>query len=313
MINFEEIKRKWADIPAYSSGFLSLEGEHPLKIHIGYSSPNEQVLLILDAEYEYDIPSTRIIEVQKAKLKDETSIIELRLKDNSFSDLFIRLAWDIIEFSFCNNRDESLKRFINRYKSWYGFLQAAGKDMLTSSEQKGLFGELLYLNELFETFDYNKAINSWCGPEGADQDFVFNNTWAEVKSVNVSADSVKISSIQQLDSNEPGTLIVYFFDKTTSENQFGASLSKKISEIRQRLEESYETEKQIFELKLFRYGYLDKDSEEYEKTKYLLVEKRTYKVSSDFPKLSRKNIPASIINANYLLDIASIEQFRIME
>ena len=93
---------------------------------------------------------------------------------------------------------QPLTDFIMRYKNWQKFLQYMKGDVMSFQRQKGLLGELLYLKEILISMDKEAAVEAWVGPEGSDQDFVFSDTWTEVKSVALSAESVSISSLQQL-------------------------------------------------------------------------------------------------------------------
>ena len=74
-------------------------------------------------------------------------------------------------------------------------------------------------------------MTAWQGPEGCDQDFEFETGWAEVKTVKISATEVSISSLQQLEREDVGRLIVYFAEKDGSESETTKSVKDIATEV----------------------------------------------------------------------------------
>lgn len=60
------------------------------------------------------------------------------------------------------------------------------------------------------------SLQAWMGPKMADQDFVFPDTWYEVKATTSDAEQVRISSIEQLDCAVEGTLAILVLDQTSA-------------------------------------------------------------------------------------------------
>ena len=89
-------------------------------------------------------------------------------------------------------------------------------NMLSEDEIKGLIGEILFLKDfLLSQYGEVSSVNAWIGPEMADQDSVFSDVWYEVKATTSGANSIKVSSIEQLDVALDGELIIVFLDKTS--------------------------------------------------------------------------------------------------
>lgn len=212
----------------------------------------------------------------------------------------------MIDFTY--ESQQPLTDFIMRYKNWQKFLQYMKGDVMSFQRQKGLLGELLYLKEILISMDKEAAVEAWVGPEGSDQDFVFSDTWTEVKSVALSAESVSISSLQQLDQEKDGILEVYFLEKTTP-GQNRVALPEVVAQVR-RLLRYQERLLDHFDMKLFKYGYREKDELEYKKNYFRLVENRDYVVSSDFPKLTRKKVDIGIESCCYSISLAVLEGHR---
>lgn len=302
---FNDFKKKWKEMDACSNGYLSLPFEHPLEFHIGYHSSDEKSLVLMNSGIVENIPSSYAIKPVNIKL-DGTWILEIRLIHNSYEDVFLRLCWDMIDAS--RTAENSQKAFINRYLVWQKLLQYMNNDVMSFHRQKGLLGELLYLQSLLANGEYEQNLNSWIGPEGGDQDFVFENSWSEIKTVPMASEVVTISSLQQLDREEPGKLVVYFLESTVTAAG-GISLPEKVEEIRN----LFCTETVLldrFNMKLFMYGYRDKDSKEYLKNAFRLVEVREYYVKFDFPRLTRKNTATVITTCTYSLSLAGLESFK---
>lgn len=81
--------------------------------------------------------------------------------------------------------------------------------LLSENEIRGLLGELIFLKEnMFKKYQMNRSIISWQGCEKAHKDFEINAEWYEVKTIRQNGDTVTISSIEQLDDEKDGKLVV---------------------------------------------------------------------------------------------------------
>jgi len=306
MMMFNDFIKKWKSLEQYGGGYLSLPLEHPLEFHIGYSSSDAKSLVLMNSGIVEDMPASYAIKPVNVKLNDGTWILEIRLTHNSYEDIYLRLCWDMIDVS--KIADNPQKSFINRYLAWQKLLQYMKNDVMSFQRQKGLLGELIYLQGLLKNREHERILNSWIGPEGSDQDFVFEDSWSEIKTVAMAAESVSISSLQQLDREEPGKLVVYFLESTVSDIR-GISLPQKIEEIHNLFQDETIL-KDRFDMKLFMYGYRDKDIEEYLKNVFRLVETREYCVKEDFPRLTRNNTAIAITSCSYSLSLAALEAYK---
>jgi len=306
MMMFSDFKTKWKEMDAYSNGYLSFSLEHPLEFHIGYYSSDAKSLVLMNSGVVENIPSSYAIKPVNVKLNDGTWILEIRLIHNSYEDVYLRLCWDMIDVS--RTADSPQKAFISRYLMWQKLLQYMKTDVMSFQRQKGLLGELLYLQSLLVNGEYEQSLRSWTGPEGYDQDFVFEDTWSEIKTVAMASEVVSISSLQQLDREEPGELVVYFLESTATATG-GISLPQKVEEIRNLFRREIALLDR-FNMKLFMYGYRDKDATEYFKNAFRLVEIREYHVKFDFPRLTRRNTATVITTCSYSLSLAGLEAFK---
>src|SRR5699024_8133412 len=97
-------------------------------------------------------------------------------------------------------RSEGYTAIVNRYFQWKKMFVSSKGNLLTEPEIMGLIGEILYLKgTLAERIGLYNALKSWSGQELTHKDFSFDDTWVEVKTVRSGGQTVKISSLEQLD------------------------------------------------------------------------------------------------------------------
>lgn len=303
---FEEFKNKWNHIVAERNCFLSLGIIHPLNLQIGYYSSAYKSFIVMDTGIVPDIPSSYAVRAVNAQLANGSWILEFQLVQHSFEEEFLRLCWDMIEAT--EKSVNPLKDMITRYLSWQKFLQYTTKDVLSFQQQKGLLGELIVLKECIEKVGCESAISSWTGPDGSDQDFIFENSWAEVKSIALASEKVRISSLQQLEQEVEGALVVNILEKAI-QGEGRISLPDTVNGLRKSMIENPKVLDR-FEMKLFKYGYRNGDISEYKKHYFRFVEQRVYLVDKKFPRLIRSNVPSEIVSCKYDISLSSIEKYR---
>ena len=129
-----------------------------------------------------------------------------------------------------------------------------------------------------------------------------------MKSVGVSADSVKISSLEQLANTDPGELVVMLIDKCAPEHSGAVSLGEQVDHTFRRVHENDDAYS-LLESKLMRYGFIDLP--EYREQKYVCSGEMHFRVDADFPRLTSDNVVPQIIEVQYSISLASIEDWRV--
>jgi len=90
-MTFNELEKKWRDIPSIKEGYLSICGSHPLSFHIGYYTANQKCFIILNTGKIDNIPSSKSIQAECVMLSDGTYALEFRLiYYNIFFEYFIQ-------------------------------------------------------------------------------------------------------------------------------------------------------------------------------------------------------------------------------
>lgn len=309
MKTINELFDTWNNITPYSEGFLLVSEDHPLSFHIGVHGEKEKIFVVLNTGKIDNIYSSEAVSAENIQLSNGSYALQFSLKRPSLTELFVKLCWDLMEVS--RNAPDPLSQFITQYEKWQKLLQRVGDGGLSIVEQKGLIGELLFIKERAAVEGIDATLTAWIGPEGADQDFDFPNYWVEVKSTTIDGNTFSVSSIQQLNRDTNGFIVVYFMDRTTSDGQNHISLTSLVEEIEHFLKS--EKQKNIFACKLARIGYQDSDKDKYKKHKFRLEKHEFFKVTSDFPRLTRNNIPSEIVDATYNISLAAISSFKTSE
>ncbi|NLE24959.1 MAG: PD-(D/E)XK motif protein [Clostridiaceae bacterium] len=302
----EILERQWDSIKHTSGGFLQIDTHHPLEWYIGYLSISQRTLLLVsDTEIGAIESSKSMIVSRRRRESDNRWTITFELLRNEQQGVFAILCCDMIENSrVAVNEAEALKLVINRYKQWSRLLETQRSGLMDENSRKGLLGELLFLYERIEIGDSAlTAVQGWVGADGADQDFVYEDGWHEIKSIGTSATSVSISSLEQLDCADKGELVIMRIDKTAPDKSGALSLNDVVRQISSMLIRDSDV-LDLFRSKLSAYGYID--LQEYSEQKYSCSGMQRYVVNNTFPRLTRQNVPTQIESLHYELSLPSM-------
>lgn len=302
----DELQKKWDDVNFHNRSFLRIDTDHPLEWYIGYLSINQKTLLLISDEDMGTVDSSKSMDVKRGlRESDNRWTLTFELLREEQHGVFMNFCCDIIEFSRqASNSKDALQLVVKRYKQWNRLLEYQRKGVMDEGARKGLIGELLFLRQRLESGMHPlDAIHGWIGPEGGDQDFVYADGWHEIKTISLSAATVSISSLEQLDNNEDGELIVMRVEKCAPEKKGAFSLNNLV----QTVSELVQSESDALDLlisKLNKYGYINLS--EYSQQSYFYFGFQPYLVNSSFPKLIRAYIPEQITVAQYSLSLAGL-------
>lgn len=290
--------------------FRRVSNLHPLDLYIGKDLSAKPTLLLISNIEPPHIFSSRLIAINSGIRSDSRWALSFSLNDTKFEDIFYHFCDDIAESSVnVINKDEGTSFICNRYVKWQELLKKNASGLLSFSEIKGLIGELLFLKKyLFKKYPAKNALFSWIGPSKADQDFVCSEYWYEIKASVSGAESIHISSIEQLDTETSGELVVVYLDKTSQSDPNRITLNSLVDEITENLPSM--DERQILKDILIEQGYIRRD--EYDEYVFKYAGLVRYAVTSEFPALRRDKIPEPVINATYTISLSSISKY-IME
>lgn len=250
------------------------------------------------------------VEIRILDSKLEKKDITIILSDNDLLDVFILFLEDLIRSLKALTDENEIPLILNQKVEYWGKLFARIKGELLSKErQRGLFGELTFLNTLLkESSNHIESIMSWTGPSGSNQDFSNKLSAVEVKTSKATNPTVKIASELQLDWTVLESLFLYVIHLDEISNGID-TLCKLIEEIKQKI--SYQNELlRLFEEKLDLVGIRFGEETLYDDTGYIIRSKKGYEVKEGFPALINSTINNDAIhNVKYQIDLIACEPF----
>lgn len=239
------------------------------------------------------------VEIQVLPATNHSELVIILL-ENDLTDIFSYFIEDIInELISVNDQNIALLKISSKVNYWKRLFSKITGDILTPQQQRGLYGELFFLNELLEiNADKSFIINGWHGPLGANQDFFYNGLAVEVKTSKSNKPSIKISNEYQLDSIGLNELFVQFYK--LNEYQGGSeTLYRQICDIREQLNSDLLIQ---FNEKLEILGVNPETEEEYNNISYSVGFERTYQITDDFPKIIRNTLNEAISEVSYEIE-----------
>lgn len=287
-----------------SKTYRRINSFHPLSIYIGYNSKGYQSMVLTEnGKSLLSVNSTKIIEVNLYRRSDGKLSLEFALTDSIFSTMFYKFCEDVIISSQDITKDKAIVFFVNRWEAWRLMFQNAARDFLSDTVIEGLLGELLFIEKrMIPEYGVHKSINAWDGPMGKPKDFTIDQTWYEVKAVSTAAKSIIISSLEQLDSDNEGMLVVVKLERTNIENGNAITLNDQIDRIKNAITDITDLREFVRRLSLLGYRF----DEYYSKQCFEYKSLKDFLVKDDFPRIRRKDIPKEIVKVQYEIALAQL-------
>ena len=223
---------------------------------------------------------------------------------NINSDLEELLNDLINKTNHIKNEFELINHLKARYNAWC-LLFKPGRKKLKENEILGLAAELLFA-EIW-TQKLGESIEGWVGPLKKHQDFISmkNKLAYEIKLGNWDPESIKISSIEQLDFDGSLSLVV-FPGKISEKNEKSAkSLPILIEELKKLLSKE---EVFVLENRLMAAGF---DEKECQDIFFEIGRPMIFEISEDFPKLIRNIVPNAISKCSYTLVLSDLDSYKV--
>ena len=301
-MKFEDVKKKIDSIQKPSE-YIRVDESHPLELYLGKNEKGYATLRFNGDFTPIKVYGTNQIEVKQVKTSNYYSILFSFNGKENFG-LFYNFCFDMISETEHYCGDNAYKEIVNRFNQRKKMFSSNNRT-LSENEVLGLIGELLFLKDFaFKTYGITDSLNAWSGPEPTHKDFSYKKEWYEVKAVNLSKKSVSISSLEQLDSEIDGHLVLYYFEKMSPKFS-GISLNKLVAEILNTLK--FEIDRDLFINKLKEVGY--SFNEAYDDYVYNFTKSEKYLVNKTFPRIKANELPKEINNVKYDILISLIEKY----
>ena len=286
--------------------YKRINAEHPLDIYIGIDDNGLFSLEFRGSFTAQNVKACNSIGVHQYSSPGYNSIV-FSLKDQEMFDTFCVFCSDIIEATN-NTYDESMgyRMLVNRYYSWRKMFQ--GKPTkLQEQDIMGLIGELLFLRDyMIPTYGEDIALLSWSGSELTHKDFSLNNSWYEVKTISTGKGSVRISSLEQLQSSIEGELVIFQLEKMSPVYD-GITLNKLANGILGSLITDFNRDSFLNKLTDNRFDF----DNAYDEFVYEVRIGERYQVTASFPKLTTYDVNAAICRAQYDILLSEIQGYKI--
>lgn len=304
-MKYDDFVMKWRSA---SIDHIRVDNTHPLDFYLSKGIHDESRLVFIGGYRKVEIKDSEIIKVGIGKRADNRYSYSFMLMDRKFSDQFYRLCYDLIDSSRgCNRNEENYGYVLNLFLKWQRMMKPSGNNKLSIEGTKGLIGELIILyRELNLGRDSEELLNAWKGPEGYYQDFIFSDTWYEIKSITKRSEKISISSVEQLDVNNEGKLYIVILDKVDSVTNNTIDLNSIISLIKEKLKDDLVMlDKFMDRLDQIGYSY----SKEYDEYIFEIGGIKTYSVDDKFPRVRRNKLPIEIAKLKYEIIISCINDW----
>lgn len=290
--------------------FSRADSDHILDLYIGLDNNSKKCIELRSKKFNpRKVSGTDVIEVGQFRNSNYLSI-RFSLNEDEMSGLFYKFCEDLVEETRnLKLESEGYQAVTERYYQWRKMFVPSRKAFLSEPEIMGLIGEILFLKgNLKDRIGLSQALKSWSGQELTHKDFSYENTWFEIKAISRSSMSVRISSLEQLDSENNGELVVFALEKM-SEAYDGITLNKLVFETRNLFDSAQEKDDFLAKVALQGYEY----NAYYDQFVYEVSSFYRYLVNDSFPRLTRRNVDKAISRATYVLALPDISEHEIRE
>jgi len=236
-----------------------------------------------------------------------TRHIRLYLAKPGYKSIFTTVCVDIVKslIEVEKPRYRTVK-LLTCLDKWSSFFQKYGLEGLSKEAQRGLFGEIFWIQRLISSgMDKLEVIKSWDGCRGGYHDFEFNKMVVEVKTtISKEPRRIRINNERQLDDRGFDGLFLYVLTLHPVLSG-GITLPGLISAVRSSLSGNVSAEAS-FEQSLRDAGYIDVHESLYDR-RYIVKIEEIFRVDRGFPRII--DLPSGTGDISYSLMISACSEF----
>lgn len=259
------------------------------------------------------------VRLRNFKKKDGGVFILLTLEDEDLLERFADLCSAIDREAELSEERIGAVFLKDQLERWASLLDRAHRT-LSEEEIRGLWGELLVLEHLIGRIGPEKAVDAWKAPKEKEdcgegnavpQDFSFDDVTIEVKTRHEQADSVVISSTEQLDPLPGQKLFLHVVTLLNADD--GMNLSDRVERVNQTLTArgADQSVKDRFTVFLDLWGFDDRTAEETKEYRFVSTDETVYDATSrEFPAIRRSDLPPAVVKCRYRLQLSALSEFR---
>lgn len=237
-----------------------------------------------------------------------TQRLVLVLQQRTNADLFLSLCEALIAALLpVTDSAVAMSVTLAHLRRWKAFLSGKRTGLLSAEEVRGLFAELQFLRDLYQSrLPHPEAVEAWCGADGVQQDFIFRDNAVEVKSLSGrERNAVRISSEDQLETLSGRLFLEVYRLTDLADSPLARSLNGLVQLIEGELTDAQAVESFLSRLAAAGYAPLP----DYDAPVFVVSDTKTFAVTDGFPRLVRSALPQGIARLSYDLELESIERF----
>lgn len=292
---------------ALTRTYQRIDADYRVNIFLGYNDDGHMSMVITEPGRETLVKSSKLIDVKLKRREDQKMALTFDLLDANYKAMFLLFCKDIIVVCEKAGSQLAISNALVRWKYWKEMFGKKKSNILDKMEIKGLIGELLELRDTFmKCYGEATAIQGWMGPLLGHKDFEIEDTWYEIKTVSENAIQVNISSLEQLESEVDGHLVIVRLEEASSVSDLAINLNKIVISLINMIEDPENMD--LFQTRLDNMGYVP--DQEYDNYNFIFKGRQSYSVTESFPRIQRKNVHLSIGNAKYTILLDGISEYK---
>lgn len=303
------LERWRRDLDEGNAGLRLAETDHPLVVLAGASDMGMPRLAV-QSSIKPKVPTlSNLVLIDRSQAGEGQWLLTLTLQDPRFTEVFLRLADDVISRSRPATSPGTAWRVVDDvFEEWQRLLRPRPLGLLGLEELRGLIGELwLVINVFTEDRPIEQAVVGWLGPMGSPQDFWFETSGHhESKAIGPTTTSLKISSAEQLD--ELMELIVLTVPNVAEGTTGSTSLVHLVGLVRDALNDRAVSHDEL-NLRLARYG-VDLDEPFYAETWFTVSVMDRFAVDDSFPAIRASEMSDGVQRVKYQIALSAIQEFK---
>src|ERR1035437_10211354 len=286
-------------------GARRVDDTHPCDLYGALGEDGRPGLLLFSDVPLPSPPTLSSVEAITSRRQDGRWSLGIWLTVDALRSPFGQLCQDLIDATRMASPEPAGGFILARLARWRRLLE--GAHAMSTSELRGLVGELLVLRHCLDIWSPAEVVDGWVGPLGAPQDFTLPGLLLEAKAVQPGSPIVQISSVDQLDSASKLVLAAVTLATVSAEGE-GFSVGAFISGLRKRLMDLNAPMAVLeFDARLAAAGYREDDQMSHATFRGDGI--RFFEVSDAFPALHRVQLPRGVLDATYEIALAACVPF----
>ncbi len=287
-------------------------------VYYNNNNHTKELAIRINKNFNKDVvlkyPNWNGIDVVISEIKsgaDEGFYLAFKQLEDSDENIYDAILEDIIEnVKLIQSYQQVINTVGKVLVKWKQFFNIHNELVMSDIRQQGLYSELIFLEKLIDIYG-EKALNFWSGCNFETHDFYISGNAIEIKSTSANNTSnVTISNEYQLDTNDVNGDLYLMFVTLRKSLSDGETIPLLVQRILNKLQSS--TSLEIFEEKLFKYGYLLRNPKIYN-IGFVIRDIKYFEVSDEFPSITKVKLPNVISNVSYKLNLNGCDRFTILQ